>query len=108
MPKFTSKQRQQFVEIINNLSVTNEELEHLLNLRPVDPEIDRQWFIGLPHAVAKEYIALWLRANHVNNFDKNTIERLAIAAKTAQPGSQIDAIGGWKMTVAKKTLRISK
>jgi hypothetical protein len=59
--------------------------------------IDRGWFIGLPHNVSREVLAAWLRAYSVADFDKKTIERLVVGAKTGRPGATLDIAKGWQL-----------
>jgi tRNA(Ile)-lysidine synthase TilS/MesJ len=80
--------------LIDAAALTNAELDGLLvqqlKLQPAHDEIDRQWFISLPHAVAREIIAVWLREHGVNGFDKKSIERIVTLGKTLAPGKRID------------------
>lgn len=72
----------------------------------LDPEIDRlvgEWlkqhttdnklsiraFRQLPHALAREVLAGWLRANAIRDFDKKMLERLAHAAKIHRVGREV-------------------
>ena len=53
-----------------------------------------QWFNQLPHAVAREILAAWLRQHDIRDFDRKTLERLVVAAKTAKLASNFDVLGG--------------
>ncbi len=68
-------------------------------------QLDRQWFNQLPHAVAKEVMAAWLRDNH-SGFDRKTIERLVIAAKTARAGKQFPVQAGLDLQVGSDRLSL--
>jgi hypothetical protein len=43
----------------------------------------------LPHKAALEVMAAWLRAAGIANFDRLTLERAVVGAKTARPGQRI-------------------
>jgi tRNA(Ile)-lysidine synthase len=94
MPKFDAVARDRLRRLLETTHETNEEIDSLLaeqlHLQPAGDILDRQWFIMLPHAVAREIVAAWLRKLGVANFDKQTLERITIAAKTYLPGKQID------------------
>lgn len=87
LPKFSGQQKQRLLQIIQDQKAVNAELDKLLQL---DVEkLDRKWFIGLPHDVAEEVMAGWLRAQGIREFDRPTIERMVVGAKTAMPGKYI-------------------
>ena len=66
------------------------ELQIFLQDQPAPNELSRREFIALPHAIARELIATWLRQNDIKNFDRRFVERLVVAAKTWPPGRQFD------------------
>lgn len=70
-------------------------------------ELDRKWFIQLPHAVSCEVLAAWLRQNNIRAFDRVLIERLVVAGKVAIPGKQVDIIAGFLLKVSKTILQIT-
>ena len=51
--------------------------------------LERRWFIRLPYSVSAEVMAAWLRI-HGLAFDRRTIHRLVVFAKTARPGKHAD------------------
>jgi tRNA(Ile)-lysidine synthase len=89
VPRFGKSGRDDFLDIISNIDKTNKETDELLaeimeqQAEDHPDEIDRAWFSQLPHAIAKEVMATWLREHNVRDFDQNNIERLVVAAKTA-------------------------
>jgi len=91
LPKLPADGRQRLVDILAAQRVINEELDRLLtnylHVQPVSRTLDRKAFAQLPHAVAKEVLASWLRANGMLNFDRKTLERVTVSAKVGRPGS---------------------
>ncbi len=91
IPKLSDGQKAQMLILIEQLTDINDELDgHLVNLLHTQPALDqleRGWFIHLPHDVSKEVLHAWLRRHGVKNIQKRTIERLLVAMKTAQPGT---------------------
>jgi tRNA(Ile)-lysidine synthetase-like protein len=94
LPRFSPAQRQELLQHINNLHKNHHALEvelaNHLHLHPSVTELDRHWFIMLPHAVAREVLAAWLRRAEVQDISRPMLERLTVAGKTAAPGSHFD------------------
>lgn len=108
VPKLSDSERNYFIKNINNIKKINSELDELLLHQLVDSdEINRPEFIQLPHKVAIELLATWLRKNGLNNFDSKTLERLAVAAKTSANGKTIPVMSGYNMMVQKESLALS-
>lgn len=80
----------QLTKIIHNMYKINCELDDLLDnqlqYQSVSGMIDRQWFTMLPHNVALETIASWLRSHGERHFDSKNLEYMVVAAKVAKPG----------------------
>ncbi len=95
--------RQKLLQIIDNLHTVNQELDQLLEeelqIHSIDGVVDRQWFIQLPHGVAREVMATWLRHSEVYDFDRKALERLVVGAKTGRPGTSYDAVLGTRLKV---------
>ena len=110
LPKISEEERGRLIKIIHHLHGLNQtidmELMHALHLQPAVDSIDRQWFVMLPHAVAREVIAAWLRQQGILNYDKRTLERLVIAGKTYFPGQITDINKGWLLRVYKNRLAL--
>lgn len=70
--------------------------------------LERHWFIMLPHAVAREAMAAWLRQSGINGFDRRTLERLVVAGKTLAPGKQADIDGRWVMLAGRRQLVLAR
>ncbi len=109
LPRLDEASRERLWEIISGLRETNREIDGLIADRlrnQAAGKLDRGWFISLPHDVAKETLAAWLRENGLNNFDSKTLERLVIAGKTAAAGKTFDVFGGASLSVNKHDLAL--
>lgn len=110
MPNFEPEHKKQLVDIIKNTASVNQALEeqlvHYLHLQPGLERLSRTDFVRLPHIVAREVMAAWLRRHGVRNFDRKTLERLVVQAKTLAPGKTIDVMEGHQILVEKSTLKI--
>lgn len=93
--RFDEQKKQELQRILNVLSILNHQIDRqvagLLHVQSRGGALDRLWFNHLPHTVAREVMAAWLRAHTVRNFDRKTLERLVVAAKTGQPGQRFPA-----------------
>lgn len=110
LPRLGSSGRDRLWQIINGLKVTNQELDELLarqiSERSAPGQLDRRWFINLPHDVSKEVMAAWLRDLNIRDFDSRTLERLVVAAKTGAPGKKFDVSGGHTLAVGSSRLTL--
>lgn len=110
IPKLTSGQRAQIVATLQELTAVNQTLDEVLlaflSKQPDVQTIDRSQFIQLPHAVSREVMAAWLRANGVRGYDQKTLERLVVAAKTYASGKVADVQRGYKMRLSVKYLTL--
>ena len=92
--RFNNDQKNQFIRILKTSNELNnqidEELCEYLNSNSVDNKLNRLSFIVLPHKVAVEIMATWLRKNGVREFDKKLLEKLTIEAKTLRPKQRSD------------------
>lgn len=102
LPRFNEVNRRHLLNLINELRPLNETIDALLvkrlNDQQVEGSLDRTWFNHLPHAVAKEVLAAWLRAAD-SSFDSKALERLVVAAKTAVAGKRFPVQAGLSMEV---------
>ena len=103
MPKFDEAARNRLRSLIRSAQTANPVIDGLLaeqlHLQPGGDVIDRKWFIMLPHGVAREIVAAWLRRLGILGFDRPALERMVIAAKTYAPGKQIDVNGRYVIYV---------
>lgn len=104
LPQFTDEQRQQLAAIVQQAHHINRELDtqllHYVHLQPALDKLDRRTFVLLPHTVAREVLATWLRTHGIRDFDQKTLERLVVAAKTLVPGKAADINKGHSLKVA--------
>jgi tRNA(Ile)-lysidine synthase len=111
VPRFSDTDRARFHQIITDLGRTNRELDALLTKQlrrqPTAGTLDRQWFNSLPHAVAREVMATWLRAHDSPGFDRKGLERLVVAAKTAAVGRTFPVRAGLNMEVLDERLALA-
>ena len=72
VPQLAAKDRAHLLKILGQTKALNDTIDTLLAEQLVQHEqskpstLDRQWFIGLPHELARETMAAWLRQNKVN------------------------------------------
>lgn len=112
LPKLDEQSRREFIDIINTARATNVELDVLLlddiNEQSNDNKLNRQYFTSLPHNVAREIMAAWLRQHGVKDFNAKTIERLVVAGKTASPGSSHDVVNGVTLKLSNDHLALDR
>lgn len=110
LPRLSYGDRQQLVNLINQAADSNHEIDEIitnqLHLQSSSGKLDRVWFSSLPYAVSREVMAGWLRANGVAGFDKRTLNRLVVAAKTGHTGKQYDVYLGVRMVILKNHLAL--
>lgn len=108
--KLTPGQRQRLLTHVHTLRRVNAEIDALLaNNLHVQPALDalhRPYFVRLPHAVARELVATWLRRAGVRDFDRKGLERMVIAAKTYPRYSKIDVNHTYYIAVRGHTLAL--
>lgn len=83
------------------------ELAKLLQKLEIKGSLKRADFIKLPHAVALEIMAAWLRGKNVRQFSKKTLERLVVAAKTFGAGKQADVVAKRRLVVGRDKLSLT-
>lgn len=94
IPKLSKVQRQKLLKFINKAAKLNEEADkaliNYLHQQPAANELDRYSFVALPHKVALELMAVWLREHGVREFDKKLLEHLVAKAKILSAGKLVD------------------
>jgi tRNA(Ile)-lysidine synthase len=105
--RFNTNARRQLLASIHELQSINNELDQLLaDLVPQSSELDRQWFIALPHTIAREVMTSWLRQNGITDYDRPTLERLTVKAKVLAPGKYLDVRRGYQLAISSKCLAL--
>jgi tRNA(Ile)-lysidine synthase len=107
LPRLNEVDKRRFLAIINQAAQTNEQLDdELAKLLPPAEKLPRKDIIALSHTEACELMATWLRGNGIRGFDRMTLERLVVTAKTAGPGKRVDVINRSVMHVSRKDLAL--
>ncbi len=107
--RLSAQQKRALLNELEKLSKLNNaidvELINHLHLQPSVNEIDRQWFIMLPHDVSVELMAQWLR-KHGIAYNKTTLNKLVTAAKSLKPGKSVKIDNTHKLTVTHEILAL--
>ncbi|MFA5004472.1 MAG: tRNA lysidine(34) synthetase TilS [Candidatus Saccharimonadales bacterium] len=110
LPRFDEQGRQALVGIAKKAYDLNQEIEtelsNYLHLQPALIELDRHQFVMLPHSVAREVMAGWLRANTGAELTKPLIERLVVAGKTGRNNSRSDIDAVYWLDIRKDKLAL--
>jgi tRNA(Ile)-lysidine synthase TilS/MesJ len=110
LPRFDAYSRRRLLDILASSRTVNAELDNqlgkILQMQPDRDVLDRQFFVSLPHAVAKELLATWLRVHDLSQFDAITLERVTIAAKIQHSGAIIDVVQGAVIRISETKLAL--
>lgn len=92
LPRLAPADKQKLHQVIASAHALNAEIDQLLELYLRNSgeagTLGRREFIQLPHTVAREVMAAWLREHDIRTFDKKMLERLVHAAKIHRVGSR--------------------
>lgn len=110
-PKITDSQKGKLIKNIEKVANNQIEITSLLatisryltNKR----QIDRRRYLLLPAPLDGELMAYWLRQENIRDFDRQTIERLALGLKTAKAGSKLDILGHRQLHVGAQSAHFS-
>jgi len=110
IPQLTPSQKHQFHELISQMRQLNQEVDSILDLhlhvQPSSTTLDKKWFISLPHSVACEVLAHWLRRHNIRDFDKKFLEKLVVSAKTLANGKTVSLNKEYNLRVKSKVLAL--
>lgn len=110
LPQFSPTARQKLLDIITRTRLTNQQLDEalaeILSTGAYTSELNRGILTSLPHNIAREVLATWLRACGVQSYDRRGLERLIIAAKVAKAGSHLDVKNGAVIRVSGHNLAL--
>jgi tRNA(Ile)-lysidine synthase len=101
LPKLTPAGREALLHAVMSAADLNQQIDGLLSPHIKSEHMDRYWFIQLPHAVAREAMAAWLRQFNAT-FDRKAIERLVVFGKTAQSGKLASVDGRHSLQASKE------
>lgn len=111
MPRLAESQRQTLIGVYTTMLSLNTHIDaeiSVLLLRLVCSEgLQRSSFIQLPHAVAREMLAYWLRSEYDIRLERKQVERLVVAVKIAQPGSVFDLNKRTIMNISRKFAKVT-
>jgi tRNA(Ile)-lysidine synthase len=110
LPRFDADNREQLHDYVVALRQRNAEIDRLiaglLEEMTRDGRIDRRQLIRLPHAVAREAVAAWLRMAGVGDIDRKLIEKLVWAGKTFRAGQRVSINRNYYLIVGKNDLAL--
>lgn len=109
--RFDAPARRHLLEILDRAQMINDELDVLIrdalqDLSAGHGALDRHGFSMLSHTVSKEIMAAWLRTQGLADFDRHTIERLTLQAKTKPAGKSLDVLHGYRLEITKQELAL--
>lgn len=111
LPRLSEAEKRQLLAYVRHVGILNRtidrELATILHLQPSRDTIDRQSFIALPHSVAREVLAAWLRSHGIRDFSRASIERLVAALKTGRAGSRADINAEFQLKIGQKEAQLS-
>lgn len=111
LSRLTPEQQATLLAHIDAAKELNDEIDSLLqaqlHLQPAAHKLDRQWFTGLSHGVAREVMASWLRGQGLT-FDSKKLQRLVVVAKTYAPDKQTDVSNGVSLVVTRQHLALTR
>ncbi len=112
LPRFSVQQRQQLLTHVRRVhqlhQQLNTELINHLHMHPAIDQLDRYWFIMLPHAVAREVLATWLRRHNMRGMTTKLLERLIAAGKTGANGTMVDVNKTHVLSIEKHVLALKQ
>lgn len=110
VPRLNREDRERLLGIIGRLEKINADLDKLLSeqlaRQAAGETLDRTWFSQLPHNVSREVMASWLRSSGISSFDRKSLERLVVAAKTGHSGRQFPVANNRYMNVKNHNLAL--
>jgi tRNA(Ile)-lysidine synthase len=110
LPRLSEADREKLLVIIEELRTINHQIDTTLatqlHLQPEAGTLERTWFAHLPHAVAREVMAAWLRARGIKSLNTGMLERLVVGAKTGAVGSRYDVLGRGQLVVGRSNLAL--
>ncbi len=109
LPRLSPKDKNNLTKLMDRQAEINAQIDQLISglLNREDiKKLSLSTLKSLPFNASKELVATWLRDNNLINFNRKTIERVVIAAKTQRPGRQINVYGKARINVEKTNLAL--
>jgi tRNA(Ile)-lysidine synthase len=110
LPRFSVEDKERLLVIAHESHPTNAHIDEVTGdlLKKISHEdmLERHAFIMLPHSIAREVMATWLRLHGVREFDARTIERAVHGSKTLQAGKQVAILSGVHLHIGKTQLAL--
>lgn len=88
VPAIAAEHAERLHSYIAQAALLNDEIDRLLEPYIAHAEIERKWFVMLPHDLSCEVMASWLR-RHGAVFDRRLIDRSVVFGKTAAARKQM-------------------
>lgn len=109
LSKLSVAERTELLTLQAETAKTSREIEQVLAaMGASEHTVDKKLLAALPHDVAQEYVAQWLRNNGIRDFDARTIERVVVGAKTLATHKVIEVKNGYQIQINDKKLRLHK
>ena len=110
LPRFDNNARQQLLAHNMRAAILRDAIDALtaryLRIQPGHNQLDRPTFTLLPHVVAREVLAAWLRQGTTVPVHRCMLERLVTAIKTGRSGSTVPVARGYMLRVDPTTVTL--
>lgn len=110
LPKLSQEQKKTLAHSYDDATRRNKIVDELVEAQLQElltqDGIGRQTFIALPHLIACEVMAAWLRQNQVTDVNRRLVESLVVAAKTLQPGKKVSFGQHRFMVIEQRAIRL--
>jgi tRNA(Ile)-lysidine synthetase-like protein len=110
LPRYAEADRQEFLRLIRDTALLNAAIEtqaaNYLHLQPAPEVLDRHSFIMLPHSVAKEIMAKWLRVHTNAELSLSMLERLVRSAKIGRSSTRVDIDKDYWLEIGRRHLAL--
>jgi tRNA(Ile)-lysidine synthase len=111
LPRFAESDREQLLALSQHTAALNDLIARgtsdYLHLQPAARTLDRHQFVMLPHNVAREVLAEWLRIHTDVELSRRMLERLTQVAKTGRSGSKVDVSGDFWLEIGRTQLALT-
>ena len=109
LPKIPDSDKAELVQLMNRQAELNAQIDSLA-LRFIDQEdlskLSLKALNQLSFKESRDLVSVWLRLNELFSFNRMTIERLTVAAKTKRAGTLINVYGKTNAKVGKDFLAL--